>query len=91
MAARLIDFTIRTHASQVEKISVHVWTDSMIVLGWINSSQFAKQYVRQRVENIRNLIPDAIWHYVPTTDNPADLLSRGMLAEKYLNCKVWFD
>ena len=62
----------------------------MIVLGWISSSQFAKQYVRQRVEKIRNLIPNAICHYVPTADNPADLLSRGMSANEYLNFKVWF-
>lgn len=34
LADRLIDCTICKHASQQDKISVHVWTDSMIVLRW---------------------------------------------------------
>ena len=38
--------------------------------------QFAKQFVRQRVENDQKLIPNAIC-YVPTADKPDDVLSRG--------------
>ena len=32
----------------------------------------------------------AIWHYFPTRDNSADLLSRGTTAEKLLSSELWW-
>ena len=49
----------------------------MKVLGWINSLQFAKHCVRLRIENI---IPNAIWHYVPDADNHVDRLSQSIIS-----------
>lgn len=39
-------------------------------------------YVKKRVATIRDLQSDFIYLYVPTEDNPADLLSRGSSVSK---------
>ena len=57
------------------------WTDSIIVLYWLNGQGSYNQFVQNRVNNI--LERDHIsWQYVPTRDNPADLGSRGSLLTK---------
>ena len=58
--------------------SVTGWTDSTVVLYWLNQKGNYKQFVGNRVDKIRE--KDFIkWYYVPTKENPADLGSRGCL------------
>lgn len=53
------------------------WTDSIIVLGWLNShSHRLKTYVANRVSQILDLTYVSQWNHVWTEDNPADLVSR---------------
>ena len=58
------------------------WTDSMVVLGWLrnarSSSKQLKVFVANRVHKINNLTKDCEWRYVPTDQNPADYISRGV-------------
>ena len=66
------------------------WTDSRIVLGFINNE--AKRfhvYVSNRVQTIRNVSEPEQWHHVETGDNPADLASRGATCEELGNSS-WF-
>ena len=57
-----------------EEIDVHIndeifWTDSQIVLGYINSDvQLFKIFVANRVQKIRNQTDKRQWHYVETTN-----------------------
>ena len=53
--------------------SIHAWTDSTIVLSWIqgNPHRF-KVYVGNRVSQILDLIPADRWNHVVSEDNPAD-------------------
>jgi hypothetical protein len=55
-----------------------LWTDSSIVLAWIqgNSSKW-KIFVGNRVATIQEFTADASWHHVSSASNPADLISRG--------------
>ncbi|XP_065356294.1 uncharacterized protein LOC135950691 [Calliphora vicina] len=55
---------------------VYFWCDSQVTLHWIRShSSF--YFVGNRVAEIQDLCADISWRYVPTDQNPADLVSRG--------------
>ena len=74
MATNLVTNTSRalSHIPHVK----HCWTDSMVALWWIQGQGQYKQFVTNRVAKIRR--GEGIeWRYVPTTENPADLGSRG--------------
>ena len=76
LAARLGDFIMRSiqHTSFF-KLNSHLWSDSQIVLHWISSNKNLKQFVLHRVNEITTLFPAILWHYCPTSQNPADLLT----------------
>ena len=55
---------------------IHCWLDSTVALHWINNCGNYRQFVANRVEKIQNHT-NVTWRHVPTTDNPADIGSRG--------------
>ena len=66
-------------SSLQEDIDVHFWSDSTIVLNWINSEPYKmKTFVGNRVAEIQTNSSKAQWHWTPTDENPADLPSRGI-------------
>lgn len=52
------------------------WLDSTVALHWIQDNGEYRQFVANRVRKIQSH-EEARWRHVPTTDNPADLGSRG--------------
>ncbi|XP_002734893.1 uncharacterized protein LOC100366659 [Saccoglossus kowalevskii] len=52
------------------------WVDSTTVLYWLQNHGEWSTFVRNRVRKIGELT-DAQWRYVPTTENPSDLGTRG--------------
>ncbi|CAG7729821.1 unnamed protein product, partial [Allacma fusca] len=67
------------------------WTDSMIVLNWIQSLASLKEiFVANRVTKIQLRIPPESWYHVPGIDNPADLPSRGIDVDDLLQSTLWF-
>ncbi len=70
---------------------VFAWTDSSIVLGWLNSDPGElKMFVANRVAETVDRSPPQQWRHVPTTDNPADISSRGMLPAELLQKSLWW-
>ncbi|XP_035211551.1 uncharacterized protein LOC118185757 isoform X1 [Stegodyphus dumicola] len=67
------------------------WSDSCIALHWVKgSAKRWKQFVANRVVEIQERSSPSDWYYCPSDDNLADLLIRGILAEKLvLNEKWW--
>ena len=61
--------------------SITGWTDSTIVLHWLNRQGLHKQFVANRVTKILEK-KYMKWYYVPTKQNPADIRSRGSLLSK---------
>ncbi|XP_060861782.1 uncharacterized protein LOC132938783 [Metopolophium dirhodum] len=76
------------------KVDIHkfyLWTDSTIVLGWLNSqSSRLKTYVSNRVAQILDITNTEKWYYVRTYDNPADVLSRGVKAQDLKGIELWW-
>ena len=60
-----------------------MWSDSQIVLYWINSSKKLPQFVSNRVAEIQQSTSMTSWKYCPSGDNPADLLTRGLTADQF--------
>nr|XP_033204607.1 uncharacterized protein LOC117165281 [Bombus vancouverensis nearcticus] len=66
------------------------WTDSTIVLHWINTSPHTlKTFVANRVTEMQQKTHTSDWRHIPTADNPADLISRGQSPEDFLRPTIW--
>ncbi|XP_052888952.1 uncharacterized protein LOC128297361 [Anopheles moucheti] len=73
--------------------NVVLWLDSQIVLAWIKKPLASLQvFVRNRIEKIRQLTEslEVQWRYISTKENPADIVSRGMLPEALLTNDLWW-
>ena len=75
---------------QISMDKMTFWCDSMNVLWWIKgrSRQF-KPFVANRVGEIQSITNPAQWRYVPTKENPADLVSRGSSIDKLNSTSQW--
>ncbi|GFS48696.1 histone H3.3 [Trichonephila clavipes] len=61
----------------LEDIPSLYWTDSSAALFWIQHEDHWGTFVKNRVEEIRNLSSKEAWKHLPGTCYPADLPSRG--------------
>ena len=61
----------------------YFWTDSKVVLGCIkNDTRKFKTFVTKRIYQIKENTDVEQWSYIPTRENPADDVLRGLNAEK---------
>ncbi|XP_021921219.1 uncharacterized protein LOC110830503 [Zootermopsis nevadensis] len=68
-----------------------LWTDSTVTLGWIRHDPNRwKPFVSNRVTEIHNHTNTSQWRHCPGKENPADLLSRGVTADKLKNSDIWW-
>lgn len=66
------------------------WTDSTSVLRYIqNRTTRFKTFVANRIAIIQDGSLVHQWNYVETSQNPADVCSRGAKVEQFLNSKFW--
>lgn len=68
---------------------IYAWSDSMVTLAWIQNKNNKEKFIRTRVNDINEMIPEAEWRYVKSSENPADVASRGTSPEKLLQHKLW--
>ncbi|XP_017796821.1 PREDICTED: uncharacterized protein LOC108578077 [Habropoda laboriosa] len=79
-----------TQAIKIKLSNITFWTDSMITLHWIRTPPHTlKQIVANRVSKIQQNSNIDQWRYVPSADNPADILSRGINPADFLKSKIW--
>lgn len=72
-------------------IQVYLWTDSSITLVWINNHPSRwKDFVHNRVCFIQESLPNAKWNFIPGTENPADLATRGLSARQLSSLDIWW-
>ena len=80
--------TILTDAMCIN--SIRCWSDSKVALTWVKGEhQEWKQFVQNRVDEMRRLVPASAWSYCSTLCSPADLPSRGV-SPSNLTSSIWF-
>ncbi|GFY41456.1 uncharacterized protein TNIN_141591 [Trichonephila inaurata madagascariensis] len=63
------------------KIILH--TDSTIAIAWINTpANQLKTFIGNRVSKIQTLTENFEWKHIPSSSNPADIISRGVNLEE---------
>jgi len=82
-ALRFVEIELKLNIEQ--KI---LYTDSQCVLHWITSKRTLTVFVENRLKEIRS--SDITFRYISTTDNPADIPTRGTTVTQLENCSLWW-
>lgn len=89
LCCRLVNFVMSALHLDVP---VFCWTDSTVTLSWIKGDPHRwKTFVKNRVTEIQDLVSPEKWFHCPGKDNPADLISRGVLAEQLVSACQWLN
>ncbi|KRX69693.1 hypothetical protein T06_16732 [Trichinella sp. T6] len=89
IAARLVRYVHR--ALRLDIHSLSCWRDSEVTLAWIQSvANQWKPFVRNRVEEIQQLVEPTSWRHCPGKSNPADVLSRGAALQELSKNRCWW-
>ena len=85
---------LMTTTRQVLDVSLDdtwTYTDSTIVLAWLDGqSRRYCVYSAHRIASTVSLIPTKCWRHVPTLQNPADIVSRGIRAADLKTHNLWW-
>ncbi|XP_064469621.1 uncharacterized protein LOC135384345 [Ornithodoros turicata] len=94
LLACLLATRLYRHVSAMKTLSqvpVHFWTDSTIALQWIHGSgSKTQQFVQSRITEILSSSRADQWFHCSGSDNPADLLTRGVSATTLKCCRLWW-
>jgi len=75
--AKLVKYVIEAVRFSIN--AIHLWSDSMIALAWVRKpSSSWKTFVRNRVQEVHDIVSPNVFHHCPTEDNPADDLTRSL-------------
>lgn len=88
--AKLMETVQNALKKEVEIKGSRMWLDSKTALWWINNRGEWKQFVRQRVNEILRITRKEDWAHCPGEQNPADVGSRGELASRLKENKLWW-
>ncbi|GBM45351.1 hypothetical protein AVEN_172970-1 [Araneus ventricosus] len=78
-------------ALKMDITSVFYWSDSTIVISWMKKeSRDLKTFVANRVVFIQECTEINQWHHVPSEQNPADIISRGLDPERIQQSDLWW-
>lgn len=95
LAAAVLSVKLYKLATRELEFEIHkryFWTDSMIVLGYINNEKKRfKTFVANRLAIIHDATSKEDWRYVPTKLNPADLASRGLHPYETNKLETWLN
>ena len=84
---------IISHLAEEHKIHLrktYLWSDSRCVLYWLkDETKLLKRFIENRVTEIRKC--KAIFRYVPSEFNPADIPSRGAMPRALSESTLWWN
>ncbi|XP_076176659.1 uncharacterized protein LOC143151443 [Ptiloglossa arizonensis] len=92
-AARLLIKLFKSTRGALRRLEfekVIFWSDSTIALCWIATPPHAlKTFVLRRVADIQAISEAHEWRHVRSSDNPADMISRGLAAKEFIRNEQW--
>lgn len=89
LLARLV--TKVSSALKLDVSNTYLWCDSMIVLCWLQKEPcHLKTFVANRVSEIQKLTKISQWRHVASHENPADLISRGVVPDRLSESSLWW-
>lgn len=89
LVVKLVKYLQKNHL--YERLPIHLWTDSQIVLAWLNKHpSHWKTFVANRVSFIQTEMPFATWSHVGTKNNPADIATRGLRPADLHTSSLWW-
>lgn len=80
-------------ACKLVNVPVFFWSDSTIVVHWLKKDpNQLKQFVSNRVSSIQRTTATlkGSWQHVAGSDNPADLISRGLSSKDLCSSTLWW-
>ncbi|XP_065058573.1 uncharacterized protein LOC135686298 [Rhopilema esculentum] len=89
IAARLAA-TVKQALAGFELKRVCMLSDSCTALHWLQRRGQYRQFVEHRVKEIEHLSNGATWQYCPTSENPADLGTRGKTPLQLQGSDLWW-
>ncbi|XP_053685837.1 uncharacterized protein LOC128735375 [Sabethes cyaneus] len=73
------------------EVPTFFWTDSTCVLRWIQAIPSTwSTFIANRVAKIQTLTTVNTWRHVPGSQNPADLISRGVNPQDFIHNDFWW-
>lgn len=76
---------------ELSNVRILLWSNSTVTLNWITSSSRRwSTFVANRVGEIQRLTELSSWRHISSSNNPADVLSRGMLPDELINSHIWW-
>ena len=69
---------------------VYIWIDATTVLQWLHSPSILPVFIENRIREIQET-PNLIIRYVPSKDNPADIVTNGKTAVELKVNQLWWN
>ncbi|XP_042892723.1 uncharacterized protein LOC122266866 [Penaeus japonicus] len=89
LCSRLVNF-VKNSLHLDSRTKVMCWSDSTIALSWIKGDLSKKDiFVANRVKEIKEFTSPECWQHCPSEENPADIITRGVLADKLVHNSQW--
>lgn len=89
LSVELVQKIIHKLGVKIDKVTY--WTDSEIVLAWLQTATPLKTFVANRISEIKRNSELINWRYVETKHNPADLTSRGCSSSELKGNMLWWN
>lgn len=89
--SRLMQSVLNCLSVHIDKI--YYWTDSSIVLAWLELEPCNLQvFVANRIREIQEITENTkgVWNHVSTECNPADIISRGATPYELSHSELWW-
>ena len=92
ISSRLVT-RVRSALSSVVNIEeIYCWSDSTTTLHWIKGVERQyKQFVENRVTEVRSKVSPEFWSFCTGLENPADIPTHGLSAEALLKSSLWWN
>ncbi|GBN91455.1 hypothetical protein AVEN_54442-1 [Araneus ventricosus] len=89
LLANLVEEVLLSLKMNIEEVIL--FSDSTIALAWIKSPPHQlKTFVGNRVSKIQSLTEQHQWRHISSTQNPADIISRGADPTDLKNLNLWW-